>query len=452
MSALDVWLYGTRVATVRPDDRGVGVRWADEAVSRWGLGSRTLSHLLPIGVAERGTPLRARVWLEGLLPEGGARSRLAIDSAIDPDDTLAFLSAYGKDTAGGLVFGEEGGPDPSLSPRLVDVDDDEIAALLRHAESRTAPTGRAGLTSSSLAGMEPKIVLSRTATGWAKPMDGAASTHIVKLSRGADTETADLIDTEAAALHLARMVRLGTAEAAVEQFAGVRALVVSRYDRTTGDGNIGRIHQEDLAQALGINTADPDRKFQHGGRTAPSYRHAAQVLADGQSSPDQLLRLAAFTVIVGNTDGHAKNHSFLRLPEGDRVELAPAYDVSMHEHTAVSSGRLAMRIAGEDSLAAVTADALVAEGVSWGMAQRRAERVVGQIVDEVRGALDSIPRDEHPGVSAAAWACVDERANALRAPVWSSARAASRRGPRGAARGDVDPGTVDPRAPYTSVD
>jgi serine/threonine-protein kinase HipA len=431
VSALDVWLYGLRVATVKPADTGVDLTWSDEAVDRWGWGSRTVSHLLPVGVTDRTTPLRARVWLEGLLPEGGARSRLAVDSRIDPDDTLAFLSVYGKDTAGGLVFVEEGAPDASAVRHHEPVDDEEIAAMLRHAESRSASAvDRSGLTSSSLAGMEPKIALARTPDGWARPLDGAPSTHIVKISRPEGSPTADLVDTEAAALHLARMVGLGTVEADVVTFAGMRALVVSRYDRVAGEDRTDRIHQEDLAQALGIDTVDPDRKFQRGERAMPSYRHAARVLADGLSSPDRLLALAVLTVVVGNTDAHAKNHSFLRLPDDGRVELAPAYDISMHEHTSVSSGALAMKIAGKSAIAAITADDLVEEGRSWGMAPRRATRVVAGAVEALRDALDTIDRDAHPGVSSHAWDVVTARAGAL-GTLAPAAPPPRRRGPRG---------------------
>ena len=431
MSTLDVWLYGLRVATVRPSQAGVELTWSDQAVDRWGLGSRTLSQLLPIGVADKTTPLRAQVWLEGLLPEGGARSRLAADSRIDPDDTLVFLSVYGKDTAGGLVFVEEGAPDASQVQHYEPVDDDDVAAMLRHAESRGASADdRSGLTSSSLAGMEPKIALARTPHGWARPLGGAPSTHIIKISRPEGSATADLVDTEAAALHLARIVGLGTVQADVVTFADIRALVVSRYDRVVGEGRTDRIHQEDLAQALGINTTDPDRKFQRARRTMPSYAHAARVLADGLSSPDQLLALATFTVIIGNTDGHAKNHSFLRLPEDGRVELAPAYDISMHEHTGVSSGLLAMKIAAKSAIAEITADDLVAEGQSWGMAPRRATRVVADTVEAVRDGLDTIDRVAHPGVSDDAWDVVSARARKLDTLTPSAPRP-GRRGPRG---------------------
>lgn len=50
----------------------------------------------------------ATVWLRGLLPEGMARTRLAERAGADPDDALAFLAHYGRDTAGALVLVPQG--------------------------------------------------------------------------------------------------------------------------------------------------------------------------------------------------------------------------------------------------------------------------------------------------------------------------------------------------------
>ena len=138
------------------------------------------------------------------------------------------------------------------------------------------------------------------------------------------------------------------------------------------------------------------------------------MLTDGGATPDPLLRLATFTVIIGNTDAHAKNHSFLRHADGARVELAPAYDVSMHEHTGVSSGLLALDVAGRRAIAEITVDDLVAEGVSWGLPPARARRVVTRTVDAAVTALADVDRSAHPGVSADAWDHVERRALELR--------------------------------------
>ncbi|GMA25786.1 hypothetical protein GCM10025864_35450 [Luteimicrobium album] len=129
----------------------------------------------------------------------------------------------------------------------------------------------------------------------------------------------------------------------------------------------------------------------------------------------------AFTVVVGNTDAHAKNHAFVRAPDGARAILAPAYDVSMHLHSPASSGRLALDVDGRDDVRAIGAAQLVAEGRAWGLAPRRATRVVADALERTVAALEAVDRARHPGVSEAAWAVVDDRARALAAEAVSLA-------------------------------
>jgi serine/threonine-protein kinase HipA len=108
--ALDAWIYGTRGANVGDHGGGrVGWEWTREAYSRWGAGSRVVSELLPISApSERPRHGRVDVFLEGLLPEGNARQHLAFDAGVAPDDTIGMIDAYGRDTAGALVFAPAG--------------------------------------------------------------------------------------------------------------------------------------------------------------------------------------------------------------------------------------------------------------------------------------------------------------------------------------------------------
>lgn len=97
--------------------------------------------------------------------------------------------------------------------------------------------------STSLAGLQPKIVLQRGQGRWYRCLDGAPSTHIVKLGPEPGSVLSDVIDTEAACIELATTVGLSTISATVTAFDGVRALVISPYDRTTTpDGQVGRVH------------------------------------------------------------------------------------------------------------------------------------------------------------------------------------------------------------------
>lgn len=412
---LDLWLYGTRAAHLRSSRRGVELDWTQEALSRWGVGSRVLSHLLPVGTEEGAHPARVRVWLDGLLPEGRSRTALAVDRGVDPEDPLALLTVLGRDVPGAAILVPVGSPDPTGQGHAEPIDPQDIADMLRLA-AHAAPVGRDRYDSlTSLPGFEPKIALVRRPDGtWVRPVDGAASTHILKLSRPAGSATADLIDTEAAALDLARRVGLSTGEAWIETFEDQRSIVVTRFDRVAADDGApaGRVHQEDLAQALGIATADPERKFQRG-RAVPSYRAAAQVLLDGASTTDQLLALVTLTVAVGDTDAHAKNLAFLHRAAGDRTALAPAYDVSMHMHSPAASGALALTVAGRQRITTVTGADLIAEGISWGMSARRATRTVIATLDRLAGAMGEIDRDRHAGVTAQAWQTVERRVRDL---------------------------------------
>jgi len=213
-----------------------------------------------------------------------------------------------------------------------------------------------------------------------------------------------VIDTEAACLALAKAVGLTTVEAAVQPFGEVRALVVARYDRVRDpDGEVHRLHQEDAAQALGLDTSDLERKFQRG-RTLPSLRAVALALQRGGTEPDELLRLCAFNVCVGNTDAHAKNISFLRPATGPAL-LAPAYDVAMHGHLA-GTDRFAMQVNGKDLVHEVGAQDLLHEARAWGLSTRRAGRLLRDTVEGTLAALVAMDRSTHPGVSDAAWAAV----------------------------------------------
>ncbi|MFC8923301.1 type II toxin-antitoxin system HipA family toxin [Cellulosimicrobium sp. NPDC057127] len=412
---LDLWLYGTHTArlTRRRDDR-VDLTWTDDAYERWGVGARTLSHLLPMEPGEPPHPARATAWLDGLMPEGRTRDQMAMEAAVDPEDHLSFFTAYAGDTIGAVELHPPGRPEPRPAP-AERLDDAGVAALLREGGARSGGVGRSERLTSSLPGMEPKITLLHDDNGWARPHGSAPTTHILKVARPSDSPTADLVNTEAAALDLARRIGLTTIDAHVTEFDGERAIVVSRYDRVPDPHDptaTARLHQEDTAQALGINTRDPERKFQHG-RRFPSLTAIARTLRDDGTRPDPLLALTTFNLAVGNTDAHAKNISLLRHADGT-VRLAPAYDVSMHLHHAHASRVFAMDVAGERDMDTLTGEHLVAEGASWGLPRRRAHRVVSQTLEALADALGAVDRSAHPGVDRHAWRTVEQRAQGLR--------------------------------------
>lgn len=111
-----------------------------------------------------------------------------------------------------------------------------------------------------LAGYQPKLLLARFGGQWYLPRGRAHSTHILKPR------------LEGRPDGLARE-HYGHALAAGLGLAGYRTelvgngarqyLVIERYDRTVEGESVALVHQEDAAQALGLDWADDNAKFQH---------------------------------------------------------------------------------------------------------------------------------------------------------------------------------------------
>ncbi len=132
-------------------------------------------------------------------------------------------------------------------------------------------------------------------------------------------------------------------------YGDMTAVVVTRYDRRVrADGEIERVHQEDLCQAPGV---PPSRKYQNEGGPAPS--DIARLLRGAMPADaveDAVRRFAdalAWNWLIGGTDAHAKNHSLLLA--GDQIRLAPLYDVAsaLPYGTHEKKLRLAMKIGGD---------------------------------------------------------------------------------------------------------
>lgn len=426
VDALDAHLYGVHVARVRRLDRDrVSLTFTADATARWGHGSAVLSALLPLAApSSPPPPARARVWLSGLLPEGRARTRLAERAGVDPDDLVGFLAVYGRDTAGAVVL-VPAGDDPS-DPGLVTpvtMPPEQVGRMLDDAAAHGAADQ---LT--SIGGLEAKVALTETPDGFGLPTPSHPSTHIIKLSRPAGSLSADLVDTECATLDLARRTGLGDVEAHLADFAGRRAIVVRRYDRTVQPHGVGRVHQEDFAQALGIDTRDPDRKFQHG-RRLPSLAAVAAVLETLGVDPTVLLRLTAFNLAVGNTDAHVKNLSLVHHADGGHA-LAPAYDVAMHTHHDHADRRFAMDLLDRRDMAELNGQDLVEESARWGLTRVRASRAVHDTLERLLTGLAHVDRGDHPGVTDRAWSVVEQRAARLLATTPAARPSPSRRAAR----------------------
>ena len=113
----------------------------------------------------------------------------------------------------------------------------------------------------------------------------------------------------------------------IETFEDENAIVVERFDRSTRDGAMIRVHQEDLCQALSV---PPARKYQSdGGPTPGQIAELIRSTIPGPDAETDVWRFAdalAFNWLIAGTDAHAKNYSLLLA--GNQIRLAPLYDIA----------------------------------------------------------------------------------------------------------------------------
>ncbi|NLI04096.1 MAG: type II toxin-antitoxin system HipA family toxin [Actinomycetaceae bacterium] len=385
MGDLVVELYGTRIGVLRGDWRNFDFVPDRAGVARFGLGSNVLSLSVPLLIrsTRSGASLRRNFFSE-LLPEGHMRARLARNASVPDHDVIALLRHYGRDVAGALQIWDPNMPGEPREPRMEQLDDAGVAAML--AQVTDEPLGnKPGSGKTSLAGVQDKIVLARSANGvWNRVVDGAPSTHILKPQ---SSRFSTMIFDEEYGARLCRKVGLAENDTWVDNFDGIFAVVIERYDRTPGDGQ-GRIHQEDGNQILG---AAGDEKYQRiSGKV--SLRRLAHTLASACDTEmiEQLLRYLAVAVAIGNLDMHTKNISVLHLADGACI-LAPAYDMVPQRHFS-NDGELALAVHGKYQHSAITADDLIAEGESWGLTS--ASSIVPEILEDLALAVSS--EQPHP--------------------------------------------------------
>lgn len=371
MTDLRVELYGVQVGTLFGERDRFDFKVHPDGLDRFGLGSQVMSITVPLIRATRDDDQgKRRAFFEEVLSEGGVRRTLAANARLDSDNTLGLLARYGRDTAGALQIWNEQDPAEPRIPEARPVTDTEVKTMFQ--EVKLSPLGNASRRRvSSLAGVQDKVLLVRTPDGWAEPLDGYPSTHIIKPM---NTKIPSLIFDEEYGSRFVRALDLAAFSTTIEVFDGASALVIERFDR---DGEGGRIHQEDFNQALGhigdAKYAEPSERDR--------LKRIAEVLRSHAGSQDlrNLLRMTALSVVLHNYDMHAKNIGLLHYPDGD-VILAPMYDVIPSAHLNVDQS-FALAVNGKREAEEITLADVAAEGRSWGI--RQPERVVADVAEAV---------------------------------------------------------------------
>jgi serine/threonine-protein kinase HipA len=397
---LACWWDDLHVATItapRPWD--LRLRYTAEAQARWPANVPLLSCSLPV----QRRPLNASNFLRGLLPEGRHLQALADLAGIATNDVHGMLARYGRDVAGALVIVDaDDAPDRSrwkVEPYTDATLEAEVLGLDDH------PLGVHDDSELSLPGLQDKLLLVELPDGqWARPMYGHPSTHILKVD---DARFPGLVAAEADCLRLAHALGLAQTPPRTLNVADIDCIIVQRYDRVLVGDTIERLHQEDACQALDVDPAGARGRAKYEDEGGPSLRRVAQLLRahgrDSEQALEDLLREAAFTLLIGNADAHGKNISILHERDGT-ISLAPVYDTVPTVLWPRLRRRPAMSISGRWSFDAIGAADLAAEAETWGLAPDRARTVVIELAASAAAVAPDIVREEriHDLVQAAA--------------------------------------------------
>lgn len=383
-----VWLHGQRIGEVSGRRRiDARFRYDESVLDDHGLNVPILSCSL------RTSRQRAngRPFFAGLLPEGDARRQLAADAGLVVSDVVGLLARYGQDVAGAVVVGHE----VSVRPRArADAyAGHELEDALGALADGSGPLALHDDSELSIAGVQAKMLLVATPEGWARPVHGYPSTHILKLD---DRVHQGLVIAEHTCLHLARAAGLPAAASEHQRIGDFDVIVVERFDRLPGfDGMPVRVHQEDIAQALGVDLEVNARaKYESDG--GPRLAQVASVLRAWGTEEDlyRLLDQVVFTAASGNTDAHAKNISILHRERG-RVELAPLYDTVPTVLWPSLRTRAAMSIGGAIDLPSVDFGDIVREAATWHLPMRPVRMRILETLEALKDAAGGATIDDH---------------------------------------------------------
>lgn len=411
---LDVYLHKDFVGQLIQDDGG---QMVFDYAETWLRNSAavSLSNSLPLR-KERFTQRECRGFFGGILPEADKREIIARNLGISNANDYAMLERIGGECAGAVTFVPEGEPFPEQSYDDRQLNEKELADIIKELPRKPLLAGEQGMRL-SLAGAQDKIAIIVNGDNISLPLGGAPSTHLLK---PAIERFEGLVYNEAVCMTLANKIGLPTAQVEIRYADGIDYLLVKRYDRKMtlrspgplSGGlfgaifrtyNFERLHQEDFCQALGV---PPEKKYQTEG--GPSLKQCFDLLRNVSSIPaidlQYLLDAVIFNVLIGNHDAHSKNFSLIydegpslatHLMEGLYTKLAPLYDLVNTVYYPELSVKMAMKIGGESQSENLFPEHFEKLAEETGLAKPMVVKRVLELAEMTKAGLDEIEID-HP--------------------------------------------------------
>lgn len=371
-----------RVYPVKNNRKQVRLEWNDSVVESPVRLTESFA-MLPGVVPEVS---RVSTFFGGYLPEGAQRRAMAQQRHIAEDDLFSFLKEYGGSLAGALSFSAE-----KKDVGYTKLTNAELSRVLKDSVGKLNQ-GTRDDSRSMIPGFQPKVLVTKfDDSSWFFPIGDGHSTHILKPARPKNPER--IVD-EFYALRLAQNMGLLSYQSELLDIGTSKVLSIERFDRKVVDSNVQVMHQEDSAQAMGLDWFDDQRKFQdranpNDKRNASAYKIAEVVSGLDDEPLEKWLQQLLFRVLIGDNDGHAKNVGIMHFEDFDC--LSDIYDAvpNLFQEDRITWD-LALAIDGEFDHRKITVDHLLSEAQAWGMSEKLSEKVVAETFNSFSTALSVV--------------------------------------------------------------
>ena len=285
-------------------------------------------------------------------------------------DESVYLLQSGSDRTGALDFQESASIYELRHHDSASLEDLCRAAELLATEKPVPPDLEAALFhGSSIGGARPKAAVS-----------GSHCKYVAKFS--VSTDTFNIVKAEYVAMKLAAAVGLDVAAVSLQESAGRDVILVERFDR--GQGNVeGDWTRKALVSGLTVLGLDEKwaREASYPDLVEQIRLHGVNFKTDARELFSRML----FNVLIGNTDDHARNHSF--FVEGESIRLTPAYDVTPFPRAGGEAGH-GMKIFGPSNLSRISL--CIATASAFGIMREEAIAIAEAQIAGVAGQFDGL--------------------------------------------------------------
>jgi serine/threonine-protein kinase HipA len=390
---------------LRASINGVGVGtlsadndiWSFVYLDAWRMrpDSYPLSPALPLQtlITRDGSSRRSVQWyFDNLLPEEGQRGLLARDANIRNEaDAFALLAHYGAESAGSVTLCP---PDAPLADTIPERALPDAALESRIEALPRVPLTHDALKRMSLAGAQHKLAVVLRDGALFEPAGAAPSTHILKPNHQVREDYPNSVINEWFVMTLAARLRLDV-PAVHRRYVPSPVYIVDRFDRERHEGEWRRLHTIDACQLL-----DLSRTFKYEQGSVEQLGILASRCRNQAAARTRLFSWLVFNVLVGNSDAHPKNLSFLVSHDG--IQLAPFYDLlsvaaygtpSYQKRDWPDTASFAWDILATRFYADFDRALMLRAADVLGLAQRTAERLLDALVNTIAGHAAALYAD-----------------------------------------------------------